>query len=34
VLRRIAERFDGKMALDCDIAQGGWIGVDDPVILL
>jgi uncharacterized protein len=34
VLRRIAERFGGKMALDCDIIQGGWVSIGDPVVLL
>lgn len=34
VLRRIASKFDGKMALDCSVASGGRIAVGDPVELL
>lgn len=34
VLRRIAQRFGGKMALDCDVVQGGVIRVGDAVTLL
>lgn len=34
VLRRIAQEFGGKMALDCDVVQGGLIRVGDPVEVL
>ena len=34
VLRRIASRFDGTMALDCGVVSGGRIAVGDPVELL
>jgi uncharacterized protein YcbX len=34
VLRRIAQQFGGKMALDCDVVQGGLIRVGDPVVVL
>jgi uncharacterized protein YcbX len=34
VLRRIAKEFGGKMALDCDVVQGGLIRVGDPVVVL
>jgi uncharacterized protein YcbX len=34
VLRRIASRFGGTMALDCGVVRGGRIAVGDPVELL
>jgi hypothetical protein len=34
VLRRIASRFGGTMALDCGVVSGGRIAVGDPVELL
>ncbi|MGH7386001.1 MAG: MOSC domain-containing protein [Candidatus Rokuibacteriota bacterium] len=34
VLRRIASEFGGRMALDCEVLEGGRIGVGDPVELL
>jgi uncharacterized protein YcbX len=34
VLRRIASRFGGTMALDCGVVSGGRIAVGDPVALL
>lgn len=34
VLRRIASRFGGTMALDCGVVTGGRIAVGDPVELL
>ena len=34
VLRRIASRFGGTMALDCGVLRGGRIAVGDPVELL
>lgn len=34
VLRRIVKDFGGRMALDCDVLEGGRIAVGDPVELL
>jgi hypothetical protein len=34
VLRRIASRFGGTMALDCGVVRGGRIAVGDPVELV
>lgn len=34
VLRRIVREFDGVMALDCAILEGGRVAVGDPVILV
>jgi hypothetical protein len=34
VLRRIASEFGGRMALDCDVIQGGHLAVGDPVKLI
>ena len=34
VLRRIVREFDGVMALDCAVIQGGRVAVGDPVALL
>jgi uncharacterized protein YcbX len=34
VLRRIVQEFGGRMALDCQIVEGGRMAVGDPVILL
>src|SRR5215468_5906109 len=34
VLRRLVEEFDGRMALDCAVIQGGRLTVGAPVILL
>lgn len=34
VLRRIASRFGGTMALDCGVVRGGRIAVGDPVVLM
>jgi MOSC domain-containing protein len=34
VLRRIIKEFDGVMALDCAVLQGGPVAVGDPVIFL
>jgi hypothetical protein len=34
VLERIADEFGGKMALDCEVLEGGRVAVGDPVSLL
>ena len=34
VLRRIVREFDGRMALDCAVVEGGHLTVGDPVVLL
>lgn len=34
VLRRIVEEFDGHLALDCFVIQGGRLAVGDPVVLI
>jgi uncharacterized protein YcbX len=34
VLRRIVNEFDGRMALDCGVVEGGAIAVGDPVELV
>ena len=34
VLRRLVEEFDGRMALDCAVIQGGRLTVGAPVALL
>jgi len=34
VLRRIVEEFDGRMALDCAVVEGGRLRVGDPVALV
>ena len=34
VLRRIAAEFGGRMALDCDVVQGGRISLGDEVVLI
>jgi uncharacterized protein len=33
VLERIADEFEGQMALDCEVLAGGWVAVGDPVVL-
>ena len=33
VLERIADEFDGRMALDCEVLEGGRVAVGDPVVL-
>jgi MOSC domain-containing protein len=33
VLRRIAQEFGGRMALDCGVVSGGRIALGDPVEL-
>jgi uncharacterized protein YcbX len=34
VLKRIVTEFDGRMALDCDVVEGGTIAIGDPVELV
>jgi len=34
VLRRIVKEFDGRMALDCAVVEGGRLAVGDPVTLI
>jgi hypothetical protein len=34
VLRRIVHDFDGRMALDCAVAEPGRVAVGDPVEIL
>ena len=34
VLRRIVEKFGGRMALDCAVVEPGLVSVGDPVELL
>jgi uncharacterized protein YcbX len=34
VLQRIVDRFDGTMALDCEVLRGGRVAVGDAVVLL
>jgi MOSC domain-containing protein len=34
VLKRIVTEFGGRMALDCDVVEGGTIGIGDPVELV
>jgi hypothetical protein len=34
VLRRIVREFDGRMALDCAVVEGGRLAVGDPATLL
>jgi hypothetical protein len=33
-LKRIVTEFDGRMALDCDVVEGGTIAIGDPVELV
>lgn len=34
VLQKIADEFAGRMALDCEVLEGGRVAVGDPVVLI